>query len=252
MRWLDQVDDPEDLSTHENRILCLMALGRNSQAEKLLQSWEQRPFPTCMQALSDELAVMGLMRARGTAEAAINRILARLAPQRDANRKRLETELRAQMEYCMGNLPAFAQLAKESGSPEGGSLVQALLSEGKLKEAAGALGKESEQTQTLLVFYLAASGVQDAAAADYLSRAVAKLRKGDPAHQRFGEALANGGVPWSELLPQSIAIEEKRVLTVAVGLRRPELRDEAFALARKLNVDPRFPHMLIDACVSGK
>jgi hypothetical protein len=47
-----------------------------------------------------------------------------------------------------------------------------------------------------------------------------------------------------------MAPQEKLLALTALGVHDPAAREPCFALARKLNFDPRFPHLLIEQVLS--
>ena len=83
--------------------------------------------------------------------------------------------------------------------------------------------------------------------------AAAELQKGDYDDQALATFLREEQQPESaDVIPVTHYVSTKRLILVAVGLLHPEVRGEAFNLARRLSFDPRFPHLLIqEALASG-
>ncbi len=171
--------------------------------------------------------------------------------------------------YHEGKLDEFVAAAQGSGSA--GLKHMALIIQGKLDEAAasqprsgGDADRAGDQARpyTFLTLYVAAALRGDETRAEgFLREAIAGFtQQGDADERRLaawlggpagpggsggsGGAGGAGGGTAEELIVLSIDRERKLLSMVALGLRRPELRDAAFDLARKLDFDGGFPHHL--------
>jgi hypothetical protein len=68
----------------------------------------------------------------------------------------------------------------------------------------------------------------------------------------FAEWLASESAPDANAAVEFVARpSEKRVMLTALGLRHPAVREPCFAMAKKLNYDARFPHLLLARAIDS-
>jgi len=104
----------------------------------------------------------------------------------------------------------------------------------------------------LLMYLGATSKSQADVAKKHLSAAIDLLDKGDYEDRAYAAAFKNAGaIPMKDLLRLRQVPNEKLVLLTALGVSNPSLRTECFALARKLDFDRRFPHLLIKSILDS-
>jgi len=72
------------------------------------------------------------------------------------------------------------------------------------------------------------------------------MSHGDYVSRAFADALSGKArIPLGDLLHLRAPPSQKLLLVTAQGLRDTAARNECFSLARKLNWDRRFPHLLL-------
>ena len=98
-----------------------------------------------------------------------------------------------------------------------------------------------------LWLYLAAMRQKRKELADrQLQKAIELLKKDDFQARAFAQALeGKPAMPVGQLIRIRETPREKVLLLAALGLHDPSAREACFALARKLNYDRRFPHLLL-------
>lgn len=160
--------------------------------------------------------------------------------------------LTAVKKYLEGDVQGYGTLRSTSQHPL--RKFQALVSLGKLKDAEKALEEaEYEDMDSYLLLHLAAhSQRQNRASKDYLSKAVEFLGTQSKVNRRIAKWLAGEQKPdLDALLQLKLYPAQKKVVLTAVGLLFPSHRDACFELARKLNYDRRFPHLLLKEIMSA-
>lgn len=112
---------------------------------------------------------------------------------------------------------------------------------------AAAEGKKEVSWQSLAEIYIAAcvagdQAIQGAA----LSAWATRLARGGTEERMLAQWLKSEAPPaQDEALDLNMTPHDKRLAMTALGQRFPSLRDGCFALARKLNFDTRYPHLLL-------
>src|SRR5262249_32943421 len=104
-----------------------------------------------------------------------------------------------------------------------------------------------------LLIYIAATESGDAAAAkNALDQAAAMLAKGDTEQRQASKWITSAAAPPAdEVVNLAMSPDTKKVILVAIGLRYSEIRQPCFAMAKKLNVDHRFPYLMIERVAKG-
>jgi len=225
----------------------LRALRRHAEALKLLRA--QGATGSGLDVITAE--ELGLLVATGQEDAARKRIAAscaalakRGAPPEFVTQYR--NSIHAVLHYQSGREKEAAGLFAKAD--DAGGRASGLLSTGRTAEAAKLLEGDAEVPFRwhLLVYIAAASGGDDETAAKHLGLAVGKMRKGGQQAREFAEYLAGERTPEVDrALGLVVHPEEKRVLIAAMGVRYPRDRGKYFDLARKLNFDIHFPHLLL-------
>ncbi len=153
--------------------------------------------------------------------------------------------LEAMLAYVEGDKQRMLDLAEGVSSPQ--TRFARAATAGDLETAVAALADlKGSKAFSALLLSLVVRRAERVALADELL-AVALAAPGEAADARRALRWAAGEVVPSvdQALRIGLPPGEKAVLLTALGYRFPERRDSYFALARKLNFDKRFPHMLI-------
>jgi hypothetical protein len=188
----------------------------------------------------------------GQIDRAIGDVARRLGEYGGAVTQRLSRRFDAVRAYCSGDPNRFVTFSEQSESPR--ELFPAHLTAGRIEPAEKCLAQTSDkEAGSHLLLYLAASRAGEKGVADrHLRAACELLAKGDWESRQYGKALAGeAALPLPHLLRLRMSPQEKLVLVTALGVRDPASREPCFALARKLNFDPRFPHLLIADVLSN-
>ena len=194
-----------------------------------------------------------LVRSRREKEAReeINRFCITLGSVMDAqavtdSRKYLEGYL----EYVAGRERAFLAIARTVPSLK----LLAALTAGQVDEARRMTdGLEEPAALDHLLLYIAASRVKRAdIAGPSLDKAVALFAKGDAPSRRVAGILSSGSVDAAELTTLKLLPGEKRIVLVAIGLRIPAVRAQAFETAKTMNYSAMPPRLLLDKIFLGK
>lgn len=210
--------DPLDLGIVEEEIRATLAFRHDEAAARKLQS--------------DYLAAYRATHARAEhiAEA--------------------DSYLQAAIAYQQGDLPHFSRAVAGIDSPywkfAGACSQGSLKAAGDLLEAKGS----PNSLEQLLLYVLARRTTNPAAAEAHFQKAVAILRTETSKHRRLADLVTAPTPDPAAICGVHVSLEEKRVLLTALGLRDPAHRETYFALARKLNFEPTFPHLFLAAAMA--
>ena len=225
---------------------ALMYAGRTAEAIRLAEPAETDPL-VAMVAYRTGIAAAALGHDRPAADAVCRRFQTRLGPKAQSDPSL--AELQATADYAFGDPGPLARVALQQ--PGGSDRFVGHLLDGDPDAAARDLGSHATAVE-YLELYLAAADRNPSVAGTALTSAVAALNKGDYDDRQYAAALSGtDAVPIDTLLRVREAVEEKRLLLTALGRRRPEVREACFALARKIDVDPLFPHLLVRRVLDG-
>ena len=152
--------------------------------------------------------------------------------------------------YAVGD---FAELEKwtKSDTSAAGRLAygQALIEQGRVKEVLALRGLEGNEENEfwLLAVAVALHDAGDkAGAADWLQKAVAAMKEGQEELEQVAGLLSGSTLPSrSELENVALPPNNKALVLVALGQRHPEAAGALAGEAKRFNVDPRFPHHLV-------
>ncbi len=170
-----------------------------------------------------------------------------------ADRASLDAYLLPIMAYARGDVGAFEVACSKVDKPE--RQFQAAASRGDCAEAARLIEKNKglkSGNNYLICYLLAKTRGDDAAAENCFAEAMNRIGR----ESRAGRLLASltratDQPPLQTVADLNLDFEEKGIVLAAMGLRYPEQREGFYALARKLNVDPAFPQLLINEVIRG-
>jgi tetratricopeptide (TPR) repeat protein len=226
---------------------ALLAGGDLGPALKVATQMQEQPFPANLQGYIDEAYIHGLTNRPDRAVEAINRCVEAVTPVSkpfaDLQRKRLE----AAMAYVAGKPAEYASIL--TGAADDDDHFAANIATGDIAAAEKNLRPNPEDWHSHLLLYIAYTRVGNAAAkADAQLRAATDaLARGDTSDRAYAAALRGhpSAKPLDELLRLWEVPQNKAVLLIALGLHDPAAKDKAFALARRLNFDRRFPYLTL-------
>lgn len=232
---------------------ALEALGRYDEALTLLRqgkldTWIDR------NAVDNELYLLMRLGRTNEAEELIDQFNQRIAQTVDENERFAVNEyLHAIQRYIAGDAGAFANLDASTHN----SIVkfQILLSAGKLEEAEQLIeAGPSDTSNAYLLLYLVGHVEEKRDSAErYLARAVEKLRTLGKMERRLARWLTGEEQPDdAAILNMNMIPAEKKIVLTAVGLVLPKHRVPCFDLARRLNYETRFPHLLLKEILDSK
>jgi hypothetical protein len=239
------------LSFRHNQRDILLANGLLPEAAELchrVSLQDPRPFsPTRRGFLQFELAIA----CRGQPEDAtaehtlVTPFLDSLKPHLSPDRLRaVADELAATAAYARGDETAFAQrLASDADSA-----FAVAITRGEPAPAALALAAQPRQTgQAWLLVYLAARAAHDQAAADSaFEKALVAFQSDSREHRAVAALLRSGEADPETICATLLPVDDKCVLTTALGFRFPRHRAAYHERARKLNFRPEFPSRFLD------
>jgi hypothetical protein len=183
-------------------------------------------------------------RARQIVEARYARFRtanARFKPERD------QPVIAAQLAYCLGDAAQFRKCALRSEEPM--LQVEAELTSGSLERAESICDQYAKgQPFYQMVLYLAAAQRRNNAMADrHLAQVAVLLAKSDRLNRMMVEAIqGNAAVSAEKIVMIPAGRSSYKALNLAVlGMKDPAHRAFYFDLARKLNFDRAFPHLLL-------
>jgi tetratricopeptide (TPR) repeat protein len=234
---------------------ALLAAGHFDEAAQEYAKDRGGPVPLAIASAADEAYAHQRAHHTDRAEDALSALKSRMKQLHLGDEVIAEIDgIKANLAYADGNTAAYVgALTTPTASPE--QRLMAHLTDGDVASADPDFSLiENPTWQSHLLTYIVANTAGKAdLAGKHLNAATAILTKGKTEHRMFAEALnLKTNVPTEELLRQRLDGEEKLILLTALGLRKPDAREAAFALAQKLNVDRRFPHLLIKSVVGGQ
>jgi hypothetical protein len=99
--------------------------------------------------------------------------------------------------------------------------------------------------------YLSAKAFgNESAAQKHLTAAIDALEKGDYDDKTVAAALKGSPtIPAKDLVRMRESVERKVITLAALGLVDAPNREMYFSMARKLNFEPTFPHLLVEKVV---
>jgi hypothetical protein len=228
---------------------ALLASGRFDEALELIRQTPDASLSMAVARASEESYAQLLAGRKREADTLVSTLKLRLqsgggslAGTEAVNR------ISAQLAYANGDKNAYVTVLSQSSSAA--RRVEARLTSGELEVAErdlAAAAAEETSARNDLLFYLAATRAGRSDLADkHLADAVKLLAAGKREQRAFAAALdGRPTMPTAQLVAEPMEPEEKVVLLTAVGVRDPGAREPCFALARKLNYDRRFPHLLL-------
>ena len=202
-------------------------------------------------AAAGEAITCGLLAGRGkaAAETMKTEFLAQIAHGPQVAPKELSdfaAYLSALIAYGTNDAPGFAREIAILETPE--CSFQAAVSLGDHAAAAQALKKipDAASNAFLLCYLVAHQGGDDRAAEAYFSQALERMAKEDRDSRQLA-ALLRQPVPPTvrEIEAISVAAGEKRIIMTALACRYPQDRAAYIDWARRTDIDPAFPHLLI-------
>jgi tetratricopeptide (TPR) repeat protein len=235
----------DEIRTYQK--FALLAAQKHDEYLNVASAEQTMPFPYSQVGFSDEVYVHTIMGQSGNAKDAINRMDKHLAAVMGSEYAKSQVaRVRAQVDYLGGNAAAFAKALSSADNPS--DKLTSHLASGDLAAAEKELAQLREPDADVhLLIYLAAiqDGKRDVAD-KHLKSAIDLLEKGDRDDRPLAAALrGKADRPIEQLLRLRSPPMEKVVRVTALGLADPAARDKCFALARKLNFDRRFPHLLV-------
>jgi hypothetical protein len=155
----------------------------------------------------------------------------------------------AEIAYLQGDEEVFATLL-ETDDPDNFSAAIARRDVGRALQ----LIADVEDPQGWRLFAMAAilglSEGQDAAANQALDRAASLLAAGDADDRLVASWLTRSETPsLDDVVRLPGTVSEKRLLLILIAARHSQLHDASHTLARTLNYDRRFPHLLLKRVV---
>ena len=234
---------------------ALLADGQYDRVIAMLDEDQAGPVPLAVAAAAEEVALRTALSRGPRGDAADHRaqvdrtvqfIATRLTDYAPAVLELHKRRFEAMRAYCSGDAAAFVKLVAEE--PDPADQFPAHLTAGDVAAAAACIEKSDPEAEHHLLVYLAAKRTRnDGTAEAHLKAAIDLLAKGDYELRQFGKALAGAPpLPLDQMLRLRSTPREKVVLLAALGVQNPAWRGECFALARKLNYDRRFPHLLLE------
>lgn len=225
---------------------ALLANGQYDRVRELIRQQQAGPIMSVLDAYQEEACVLAMQGRQDEAGKAIARLQERLQGYNPESVARYVHRVEAQLAYLKGDTAAFVAALRTSDEPS--ERLIAHLAAGELLEAENAVSQVEPEEETQLLLYIAAvARNQPEMAERHLKAAADLLDKGDFEDRAFASALkGEASMSLAELLRAvRRPPREKAVLLTALGLRNPAARQACFELARKLNFDKRFPHLLI-------
>jgi tetratricopeptide (TPR) repeat protein len=172
--------------------------------------------------------------------------------------RKIERILKNYLFYAAGDFAMMERLAKaDKTGLSKTALFQALAEQGKMNEALKAYPAEAEEEHDAIDYLatsLACFQANDLAEATvWRVKAIEQLKKGSE------EEILAARILGGEVTPQFATIddigmtpERKSIFLAAVGLQHPVLKNELFALARKLNIGRSYPYHLVARTVAER
>jgi tetratricopeptide (TPR) repeat protein len=229
----------------------LLASGQYPKLMELVRKDENERFPNCLAAFSDEILLHHLTNKRGEVDGVLHRLRQRMHEFEKALVEREVAALQAVDQYCAGTTAFYATVLRDAKDPEDRFLPN--LAIGAVGAAQSEAEKMKPSSEVHLLLFIAATGKGESAiASKNFDAAVKLLSEGDHEDRVFASALRNpSSVPINDLLRLRQYPAEKVLLLTALGIKHPTLRAPCFNLARKLNYDRRFPHLLVKSVLAS-
>ncbi len=182
------------------------------------------------------------------ATALVERFATEIAAENSAAAGAFRNYAMAIIEYCKGNEQGLVKFLSDLSGDEGPSLDVAICA-GKLDDAAKSAAAHPSfngMSAHLLVYLAAMSAGDHELAEKELGLAAERLAAGGKEERQCAAWLNGTAAPkLDDVMELPMAVENKRILLSAMGVRYPELREACFQLAGTLNYDLRFPHLLL-------
>ena len=126
-------------------------------------------------------------------------------------------------------------------------VVRARVASGHIVDAEALVEKEGiTNAYVHLELYTAAvHGEQPQQANPQLTKALHILRQGSKEERQLADWLETGSATTEQVTGLNMTPSEKRIVLAAAGLRMPAIREEVFALGKKLNFSPYPPALLL-------
>jgi tetratricopeptide (TPR) repeat protein len=228
---------------------ALLAAQKHDDYLNVASAEQTMPFPFSQVGFGDEMYLHAIRGQSAQAKDAITRMEKHLsAVMGPEYGKSQAARARTQLDYIAGNASAFAKALAASDNPS--DKLAAHVTTGDLAAAEKELAqlREPDPDAHLLIYLAAMQAGKRDIADKYLKSAIDLLEKGDRDDRPYAAALrGKADRPIEQLLRLRGAPAEKSVRLTALGLADPAAREKCFALARKLNFDKRFPHLLVKA-----
>jgi tetratricopeptide (TPR) repeat protein len=226
---------------------ALHAAGRYDELLAVVATEQTKPFPYSLIGFTDEAYIHTVRGQAVRAKDAIDRMSRHLTATAGPQYASQQVgHLQAILDYVKGDVAKFSKAL--SASDDAPDQFSAHVAANDLAAAEKAVPKLRQvSAEHHLILYLLASQQAKRDAADkHVNSAIALLEKADRDDRPFAAALkGQPDRPLDQLLRLRGPPNEKVLRLTALGLRDPAAREKCFALARKLNFDKRFPHLLI-------
>jgi len=241
---------PRETAFQHAQQSALLALGR---IDELLEKRRAARRRSKVQAVHVPAELMLLVAkgdvdgARKTMERSFRRMQKEFGA-KDAATWRVSLE--ASILYAEGDAEGYAKLMGRA--PAFAGRFDVLLTSGRLEEArkaveaAAKVAAEGAAQSYLAVFIAAGAAGESALARECLDAAAEGLRAGGVDEKRAADVLTAEAPPGEEEARALVlAVGLKRLVLTALGVRFPAERERYWPLARRLNFDPSFPHLLL-------
>ncbi len=237
---------PEDELAQWQYLQAMIAAHRYDQAVQLLRANQAKPYPWCVAAYFDEAYIHTIRDKKDEVRSTFDRMKTRFKEwhEEDAVEENCRN-LGARLAYAVGDDRLAASTLKDSSDISDQMVAHLIMNDPVA--AADCLEEDVRDARPHLILYLAATEQGNNTLAEkQLALAIKMKSEGDDEDRAYAEALAGESTLASEdLLRLWHPAGEKALILAVLGLRDPENREAYFELARKLNFDKRFPHLLI-------
>lgn len=230
---------------------ALVADGQYEKAMPLLTMDAGAPFPECAAAISEQAYVYTLQKKQADAQLLCMGLRPRLDAMEPTTADQLVQRLESSVDYCSGSISHFLEAMAKS--PDADDRLAAHLTSNNVSGAEADLRQIKKPTsqQHLLLYIAATRQNRTDVARPQLQAAIELLATGHYEERAFASALGGKSeTPLGDLLRTRVDAAEKRVLLTALALAHPSARQPCFELARKLNYDKRYPHLLLQCVLS--
>ncbi|HZP59217.1 MAG TPA: hypothetical protein VFB27_02755 [Opitutaceae bacterium] len=259
-RGLDLLLQAENGGVHSETLqlykrAALLGLGRTEDVAKAVKA-ELAAAPLNIELFADLLRLEQSMAPDRTGgELTIKQFLAEFR-QRYGNHDdlaKLDNYLHASLAYGAGDEAEFARRARQLTGAE--NAFESAVSRRDHATAAAALGHaDKASARYYWILYLTAWSTGDQPAADaYFQKGLAALEKEGRRGQELARRIRSGTpADEAEILRTSNYVLDNCVLFTALGLHAPAQRGVYFERARRFDVDPSFPHLLLRSLLATK